>query len=548
MHNLLILRPLTIVVRVLLPVFYAFATLFSVAVVDSAAAQESAGKATPSQIPSRHSHATDSSFDPATFVAIYEDTKAGGRIKIHDPSYSHSKGSHLGVDAESSVIVVPDSRLLQNSDLSLNKLFISAVLSSGDKQQNLEVVGYSEVGKDKSSTDAQRGMAFETTEDIQDVILNMVYTSVDILKYVYRIDEQKHIFDPDVQTAIKSTATDAAVRQRAINRFALYQPEIQAIGDFFTNQQNLSLVRILGKEIFWVDSASLQAIAKQYQENLRIINDTNSQQAAKDRAVDQLLERTKLVVDDFRDLLLKVEEQKDFCALPTSSSLNAAEKNYLQRSCAIEKVSKEIRSTAFQGLSKLFTPGAISLRAAKASDGDLLTLTLEAMAADGSPVGVKAVFEIDIKKYGAKIQWSPSLLFLHRNGVTHAEAFPTAPTTAPINRVNFAASPGMTFGIAYFKRGNAARDKFLRALGPGLGMNATFMNFNDPSFDLSTSKFVNTKGTNVQVGAGMIGSLFDNKLQVSYGWNLNVDRRRNYVAVGFGFIEIGKELTKYIGR
>jgi len=90
------------------------------------------------------------------------------------------------------------------------------------------------------------------------------------------------------------------------------------------------------------------------------------------------------------------------------------------------------------------------LRRAKASDGDLLTLTLEAMAADGSPVGIKAVFEIDIKKYGAKIQWSPSLLFVHRNGVTHAEAFPTAATTPPINRVNFAPSPGMTFGIAYF--------------------------------------------------------------------------------------------------
>jgi hypothetical protein len=89
----------------------------------------------------------------------------------------------------------------------------------------------------------------------------------------------------------------------------------------------------------------------------------------------------------------------------------------------------------------------------------------------------------------------------------------------------------MTFGIAYFKRGNTRRDKFLRALGPGAGMNVTFMNFNDPSFDLSTSKFVNTTGTNVQVGAGIVGSLFDNKLQFSYGWNLNVERRRSYVAV-----------------
>jgi len=33
-------------------------------------------------------------------------------------------------------------------------------------------------------------MAFETAENIQNVLLNMVYTSVDILKYVYGIDEK----------------------------------------------------------------------------------------------------------------------------------------------------------------------------------------------------------------------------------------------------------------------------------------------------------------------------------------------------------------------
>src|SRR6266851_1345191 len=31
-------------------------------------------------------------------------------------------------------------------------------------------------------------------------------------------------------------------------------------------------------------------------------------------------------------------------------------------------------------------------------------------------------------------------------------------------------------------------------------------------------------------------------------WNLNVERRRNYFGVGFRFIEIGKELTKDIGK
>src|SRR6266849_427985 len=106
--------------------------------------------------------------------------------------------------------------------------------------------------------------------------------------------------------------------------------------------------------------------------------------------------------------------------------------------------------SAFDELTKLIAPGTISLR----SDGDLLTIRVDAVGADGNEVGIPAVFEIDIKKYGAKIQWSPSLLFVRRLGVTDAEATPpTGSTVAPINRINFAPSPGMTFGIAYFKRG-----------------------------------------------------------------------------------------------
>jgi len=37
-------------------------------------------------------------------------------------------------------------------------------------------------------------------------------------------------------------------------------------------------------------------------------------------------------------------------------------------------------------------------------------------------------------------------------------------------------------------------------------------------------------------------------IQFDYGWNSNVEHRRNYFGVGFDFIEMGKELTKYIGK
>jgi len=549
------------------PVAVSVATRQTLAFADLPSAQTEPTAATPRRSArTRNATSEKVGFDPATFIRIYEDTKGGGHIEIHNPKSRHDAGSHLSVDAESSVVIVPDGALLQNSDLSLNKLFMSAVLSSEDKQQNLEVVGYSEVGKDKATSEGQRGMAFQTSENIQNMVLNMASTSVDIIKYVYEVGDDKSIYDADVQTRVKSPLTDAAQKQRARDRFALYRPEVQAIADFFSNEQNLSLVRIMGKEIFWIDSASLEEIAKQYKENVRIAFDPTSKDSAVDEALTQLLERTKLVVADFRDLVLEIkktenetcpaneaqlalDKQPCSCTDQMNASLPKADQDHLRRTCAIEKVANEMRSNAFRELAKLFSPGSISLRSAKAADGNLLTVTVEAVGADGSPVGIPAVFEIDIKKYGAKIQWSPSLLFVRRLGVTDAEAAPpTGSTTPPISKINFAPSPGMTFGIAYFKRGYSKSDKFLRALGPGAGMNVTFMNFNDPSFDLSTQKFVNTSGTNVQVGAGLIGSLFDNKIQFSYGWNLNVENRRRYFGVGFGFIEIGKELTKYIPK
>lgn len=410
------------------------------------------------------------------------------------------------------------------------------------------------------------------------MIINLVFTADDIIRHVYLI-EDKPLSSPDAADKIKAgtaqvqadLAADPKTQsnvllQRAKQRFALFKPEIQAVGTFFTDPRNLTILQIFGKEIFWVDSASLAQIAKQYQDNISIAFDDTSSPEAANMALNQLLERTKIVIEDFRDILLLIKSQENQpCPVeeaqgatdkrsrrrltPNTAALGENEIKHLRRVCAIERIAQAKREDAFDELKKLFAAGMISLRSAKAADGDLLTVRIDAVGADGANVGIPAVFEIDIKKFGAKIQWSPSFLFLRRLGVTDSDVTPPVGSTEPpLTRVNFAPSPGTTFGIAYFKRGDSKGNTFLRALGPGVGMNVSFMNFNDPSFDLAANQFVNTSGTNVQVGAGIIGSLFDNKLQLTYGWNLNVERRRTYFGVGFGFIEIGKELTKHIAR
>ena len=84
------------------------------------------------------------------------------------------------------------------------------------------------------------------------------------------------------------------------------------------------------------------------------------------------------------------------------------------------------------------------------------------------------------------------------------------------------------------------------------------MNFDDPGFDLNANKFVNTTGQTVQVGVGVVGSLFDNALQFSYGWNLNAsrkgpimpgvdrDRKRQYFGIGFGFLDVVEQVGKFV--
>jgi hypothetical protein len=538
--------------------------------------------------------------DPSTFIHIVEDSKVGVPLC----AYRHGRAMQFGIDLESSLRVMPDPDSMDD-DLALNKMFITAKLTSGDSTRDVVVTGYSEVGKDKEAMAAQVGVAFQSAANVEAMILNMAYTVGDIVHHVYGTQEtkddktqvskvdktqgtesakitlsewlktQKEIdfksqpaqaIDQAISaqanpTQVKSTPPcpekcETSAFQRTQERLRLYQPEIKAISDFFLQPENLAIVEKVGVDVFWVDRNSLEAIAQQYKDNVQVAFDQKGTDADRAQALQDLLERTKLVYNDFGDFRKKIraEMQDDLAKRVGETGKMIASEEHTKEEWTtlyeeeILHFSKKRRSDAFKQLKNNLATGSIALQDYQAKDGDRLTITVESLPSGASTGGIPAVFYITVKKYGAKIQWSPSLLFVRRLGVTDSEASPADPTVAPLNRINFAPSPGMTFGIAYFKRGNSGGDKFLRALAPGVGMNVTFMNFNDPSYDLSTQKFVNTTGANVQVGAGVIGSLFDNKLQVSYGWNLNVEKRRTYFGVGFGFIEVGKEVAKYVSK
>jgi uncharacterized protein (DUF934 family) len=513
-----------------------------------------------------------SPLDPATFIRVYEDPKSGQRSCVYDPlSKECNKVLQSAADLESSILIVPDDKLM-GEDPALNKLYITAKLASGDSSKDIPVMGYSVIGKDQAAMAAQSATAFQSAANVQAMVLNMAYTAGDIIYSVYQRPVQTTSEGMDFTKWVnsrkdvdfQSTAAQAVTREIAAAvgkkdrtnpslqalqaRLRLYQPEIQAISDFLVKPENLEIVEKLGVKVFWIDRDSMVRIAQQYKDNIQVAFDAKSTDEAQLNALQDLLERTKLVYRDFGDLRREIVRQMSQ-SYKDPRELHTDEEWESRYQSAIQNFAKTMRSSAVNELKKFLATGSISLRENQAKDGDLLTITVESLPTDASTGGIPVVFQIAIKKYGAKIQWSPSLLFVRRMGVTDAEATPpTGSTTTPLNRINFAPSPGMTFGVAYFKRGSSGWDKFARAVGPGLGMNVTFMNFNDPSYNLATGQFVNTNGTNVQVGAGVIGSLFDNKIQFTYGWNLNVEKRRTYIGVGFGFIEIGKELAKYIPK
>jgi hypothetical protein len=265
--------------------------------------------------------------DPATFIRVYEDPKAGGRRSIYTPVKTLVKNNiQLVADYESSIIIVPDGKEM-GEDVAFNKLYITAKLTSGNSSKDVVVNGYSEVGKDQATMASQGGTAFQSAANVQAMVLNMAYTASEIIDTLYQQPPTKTITpteeidfgtwrsnhqEIDFRSTDAKTITDSIANAKDLTgekdlvklraRLRLYQPEIQAISDFLVQKENLELVEKLGVKIFWIDRDSMVAIAQQYKDDIQIAFDPKSASDAQLRALQDLLERTKLVYGDFGDI------------------------------------------------------------------------------------------------------------------------------------------------------------------------------------------------------------------------------------------------------
>ena len=140
----------------------------------------------------------------------------------------------------------------------------------------------------------------------------------------------------------------------------------------------------------------------------------------------------------------------------------------------------------------------------------------------------RTVYYLRLRELGFRAKIRDTFMFIKRRGAEE-----------PLDPINFAPVPGVTFGTTWFPRErntkffNTCLIKPIRALHPGLGLNASIMKWNDPAL----------KGTRLNVGLGVQVSLFNNIIMGTYGVNLQAEHARWYYGIGISFLQLNGAIS-----
>ncbi len=469
------------------------------------------------------------SADPAKFIALWEQTHKDSSIR-YDPGNAELRLRIIKVDSASTLVVKILPELI-DKDTALNQLLISAQLTSGDKTTDVPVSGYSEIGKDQTTGDSQNAVSIQTVAQIGALMENFYWTARDILDQGFSPECRQALETKPNDTPLPGMGgpckeDDATIADTTSKLFVVYRSsEAKAIPAFFADPHNQAVVKLLSSQIFGMDAASLTAVAGDFTQALTTLYGTSSTVPAKHDAARSLLARVWLA---YRDIRLDYSEYLREPCKPEGGDVASIHNYAVCRTRELVDI-----------LKKNLASGQIDLATAGAKDGDRLTITIESKGIDAN--GTSAVLKLNllIRNYGYRTAVSPSLLFIRRISVTEADK-----ADRQLNPVRFAPTPGVTYGVTFLSRSG-----LMSALAPGLGANVTFMNFNDPTdFNISTGKFTNSTAVNVQFGAGVVVSLFNNMVQATYGWNLNAPQKRTYWGLGFGFLDVAKYFANKFGK
>jgi hypothetical protein len=143
----------------------------------------------------------------------------------------------------------------------------------------------------------------------------------------------------------------------------------------------------------------------------------------------------------------------------------------------------------------------------------------------------------EVGRFGLHVRFSDLVVFVQRLGEDRANADPDE--VIAFDPANFRPAPGASYGFTFYDR----RRAFLRFLEPGFGAHLTFLNWTDRSRAAPPDP---AQVTALQLGVGVMGSMFDGTVVAVFGSNLHVKDHRPYFGVGFSVTGLVRKLSLFL--
>lgn len=342
-----------------------------------------------------------------------------------------------------------------------------------------------------------------------------------------------------------TTNFDAMTERKARidRRYRLTAVEIEELVKRIKDAGNGPLGKVL-LDIFGMPSPILATLGEQYVAQMKILLSAGEGKTKeRDEAREFLMLRTATVWNDFAIFRAAVRMLREQCEVPLYDS-------------AVDLGFQIAFREEIDVLKDQIEEGVIDLPAYNPEDGDLVSITMTAQGpARSSGAAGSLKMRIEVRDYRVRTQVSDSLLFIRRHhsfvdakDVRYDKGFKPVPGVSLLTHFHFRDLRWKGHGKedrGYFVDRKSFR-RILGALSPGVGINASLLNFRESSgcHGPKGNWCEATDGPSFQIGVGPVFSLFDGVAQFTYGWNLSLGQRPAYFGMGFSFLQLVEKGTK----
>ncbi len=190
---------------------------------------------------------------------------------------------------------------------------------------------------------------------------------------------------------------------------------------------------------------------------------------------------------------------------------------YANKKIKEEELVKRVGELLYQ---KLFD-GNIDLREARASEGDLLKVSLLWYENEDSSLPKELeLASYQIKDVGWRLKVSDSFFLIDR--------ISDPDDTENLSPSKFKGAPGASLLFSYGNNGH--KNNLLKRLEPSLGINISYVDF-------YTNK-------DLEVGVGAVLGILRNNILLTIGYNLHAESNGGYMGLGFSFANISSQIKK----